>query len=76
MSTIKPRFNVRFKQPRGSLRMQPSAALHEGLMLLSESDEVQPLLFEAQTVGKILTIEVFQSHDGKPILIHFGKEDA
>ena len=56
--------------------MQPSAALHEGLKLLSESDEVQPLLFEAQIVGKILTIEVFQGHDGRPILIHFGKEDA
>ncbi len=29
-----------------------------------------------RTRGKIVTIEVFQSEVGNPILIHFGKEDA
>jgi hypothetical protein len=50
--------------------------MHEALMLLSEADELQPLFSEADKAGKMVAIEVFQSRDGQPILIHFSKEAA
>jgi hypothetical protein len=48
--------------------------MHEALMLLSEADELQPLFCEANRTGKPVSIEVFQTRDGRPILINFTKE--
>lgn len=76
MSMSMQRVIFRFKHPSGSHHGQPSPALHEALMLLSEADELEPLYCEAENTGKIVTIEMFQSLDGNPILIHFGREDA
>jgi len=76
MSISMERVIFRFKRPSGSVQNQPSEALHEALMLLSECDEVQPLLDEADEGGKIVAIEVFQSGNGHLILIHFTQEAA
>jgi hypothetical protein len=48
--------------------------MHEALMLLSEAEELQPLYCEANRTGKLVAIEVFQTRDGQPIIIHFTKE--
>jgi hypothetical protein len=66
----------RFRRPTGSVQSHPSEALHEALMLLSEAEELQPLYCEATKAGKRVAIELFQSRDGDPILIHFGKESV
>ena len=67
---------LRFKGASGTQRCPPSHAMHHALMLLSEADELQPLFLEADRAGKFVTIEVFQSHDGKPLLIHFTMKEA
>jgi hypothetical protein len=67
---------VRFKRPRGSLQHEPSVAMTEALRRLSEAAEMQPLLAQATKSGKTVAIEVFQSRDGQPLLIHFKKEAA
>lgn len=66
----------RFRRPSDSSQHQPSAAMAGALKLLSESPEMQPLLVAAGRVGRSVAIEVFQSRDGEPILIHFTKETA
>ncbi len=74
MSMSVRRVIFRFKRPNDSPQSQPSEAMHKALMLLSECDEVQPLVDEADERGKMVAIEVFQSGDGHPILIHFAQE--
>jgi hypothetical protein len=67
----------RFHRPSGSdSQHEPSRALTEALYRLGEADEMQPLLAQARQSGKSVAIEVFQSRDGQPILIHFTKEKA
>jgi 4-aminobutyrate aminotransferase-like enzyme len=48
----------------------------EALRRLSEADEMKSLIAEARGSGKSVAIEVFQSREGQPILIHFTKENA
>jgi hypothetical protein len=67
---------LRFRRPNGSGQSQPSEALHEALMLLSEAEELQPLYCEASKAGKMVAIEVFHNRAGQPLLIHFSKEAA
>jgi hypothetical protein len=67
---------VRFRRPSGSDPQQPSRALTEALHRLGETVEMQPLLAQARQSGKSVAIEVFQSRDGQPLLIHFKKEAA
>jgi hypothetical protein len=74
MSIPVERAIFRFKSPGGTCQSQPSLAMHEALMLLSVADELRPLFWEAKKSGKTVAIEVFQTRDGQPILIHFGKE--
>lgn len=76
MSICMQRVIFRFKRPTGSRQSQPSAAMHEALMLLSEAEELQPLFSQAKKAGKLVSIQVYESRDGCPILIHFGKESA
>jgi len=66
---------VRLKRPSGAARNLPSEALNRAMALLADSDEMRPLLSEASAEGKTLAIEVFQNRAGRPILIHFGKEN-
>lgn len=65
---------VRFKRPNGVGRKMPSAALNQAMVSLADSDEMRPLLCEANAEGKALSIEVFQNREGRPILVHFSKE--
>lgn len=66
----------RFKGLADPIRFRPSDELHEALMLLSDAKELQPLYAEADEAGKLVAIEVFQSRNGQPILIHITKETA
>jgi hypothetical protein len=65
---------VRLKRLNGVGRKLPSAALNQAMVSLAESDEMRPLLCEANAEGKALTIDIFQSRAGRPILVHFSKE--
>ena len=66
----------RFRRPSGSEKQQPSMALTEALLRLGEAEEMKPLLAQAIKSGKTVAIEVFQSRDGQPLLIHIKKEAA
>jgi len=65
---------LRFRRPSDSERQQPSLAMTEALRRLSEAEEMQPLLAQASKSGKSVAIEVFQTRDGQPLLIHITKE--
>lgn len=65
---------VRFKRPSGAVRKTPSAALNQAMVSLADSDEMRPLLSEANAEGKALAIDIYQSRSGRPILVHFSKE--
>jgi hypothetical protein len=64
----------KFRHPSGSKPHEPSVAMTEALRCLSEAIEMQPLLVQARQSGKSVAIEVFQTRDGQPILIHIKKE--
>ena len=66
----------RFRRPSGSGQQEPSETMSEALRRLSETTEMQPLIVEAQKSGRSVAIEVFQTRNGEPILIHFSKETA
>ncbi len=66
---------VRLKRPSGTGRRMPSESLNQAMVSLADSDEMRPLLSEANAEGKALSIEIFQNRDGRPILVHFTKED-
>ena len=66
---------VRFKRPSGTGRKMPSAALNQAMASLADTDEMRPLLCEASSEGKALAIDVFQNREGRPILVHFSKEE-
>jgi hypothetical protein len=46
----------------------------DALQRLSETVEMQPLLAQANKSGGTVAIEVFQSRNGQPLLIHITKE--
>jgi hypothetical protein len=66
----------KFRRPNGSELQQPSLAMRDALQRLTEATEMQPLLAQATESGKTVAIEVFQSRDGQPLLIHIKKEAA
>jgi hypothetical protein len=66
----------KFRRPSGSGQHEPSVAMTEALQRLGEAEEMKPLLAQARQSGKSVAIEVFQSRDGQPLLIHFKKEAA
>lgn len=73
--TMLDRVIVRVRRPSGKVESIPSEALNIALTSLADADEVQPLLCEATDEGKALTIELFQNRAGRPMLIHFSKEE-
>jgi hypothetical protein len=66
---------VRVRRPSGKVRSIPSESLNMALTSLADADEIQSLLCEATDEGKALSIELFQNREGKPLLIHFSKEE-
>jgi len=66
----------KFRCPSGSSQQQPSMVMTEALRRLSEAEEMKPLISEARKSGGTVAIEVYQSRDDQPILIHFAKERA
>ena len=66
----------KFRRPRGAEHQTPSLSLTEALRHLSETVEMRPLIAGARKSGGAVAIEVFQTRDGQPILIHFTKENA
>jgi hypothetical protein len=66
---------VRFKRPSGTGRKIPSAALNQAMVSLADSDEMRPLLYEANAEGKALAIDIVQDRSGRPIFVHFTKEN-
>ena len=66
----------KFRRPSGSSDKEPSVAMSDALRRLSEAEEMQPLLAQASKSGRSVAIEVFQTRNGEPILIHFSKETA
>ena len=67
---------LRFRRPSGSDSQQPSRALTEALHRLVGAEEMQSLLAQARQSGKSVAIEVFQTRNGQPLLIHIKKEIA
>jgi len=65
---------VRVRRPSGNVESVPSESLNCALTSLADTEEVQPLLCEASGEGKVLSIELFQSRSGRPLIIHFSKE--
>lgn len=73
--TLLDRVIVRVRRPSGKVRSIPSESLNLALTSLADADEIQPLLSEATDEGKALSIELFQNREGRPLLIHFSKEE-
>ena len=67
---------VRFKSPSGTQRRAvPSEALNQAMVSLADTDEMRPLLCEASIEGKALAIDIVQDRSGRPIFVHFTKEE-
>ena len=66
---------VKFKRARSIERKLPSEALNQAMVSLADTDEMRPLLCEASSEGKALAIDIFLNRDGRPILVHFTKEE-
>jgi len=60
----------KFRSPASAPPKQPSAKMTEALRLLSESDEMQPLVANARAQRRRVVVEVFHRSDGTPLLIH------
>ena len=66
----------KFRRPRGVVRQLPSQGMADALRRLGETEEMKPLIAEANKCGQPIAIEVFQTRSGQPILIHITKEKA
>ena len=67
----------KFRRPSGSdPQQEPSRALTEALHRLGEAEEMQSLLAQARQSGNFVAIEVFQTRNGQPLLIHIKEEAA
>lgn len=73
---LRDRIVVRFKSPSGAeRRLLPSEALNQAMASLADTEEVRPLLCEASNEGKALAIDFVQDRSGRPIFLHFNKEE-
>jgi hypothetical protein len=66
---------VRFKHASGIGWKLPSEALNQAMVSLADTDEMRPLLCESSSEGKALAIDIYQNRMGRPILVHFTKEE-
>jgi hypothetical protein len=60
----------RFRRPASVPPKKPSAKMTKALRLLSESEEMEPLVANAQSQRRRVVVEVFHRSDGTPLLIH------
>jgi len=60
----------RFRRPASLPHQEPSNKMTEALRLLSESDEMKPLVADAKAQHRRVVVEVFHRSDGTPLLIH------
>ena len=65
---------VRVRRASGAASRIPSASLSQAMASLADTEEMRPLLSEANAEGKALAIDVYRGRTGMPILIHFSKE--
>jgi hypothetical protein len=68
-----PNVVFKFCRPSGSMRQEPSVAMTEALRRLGEAEEMRPLIAQASKNGKAVAIEVFQTRNGQPLLIHITR---
>ena len=61
---------LRFSRPSGAAFRKPSQTMADALQRLTDSDEMQSLVSEAQSQGRKVVVQVFHSSAGHPILIH------
>ena len=74
--TMLDRVIVRFKSSSGAGRERlPSESLNHAMVSLAESDEMRPLLHEVDAEGKVFAIDIVQDRTGRPIFVHFTKEE-
>lgn len=62
--------SFKFCRPSGVSAREPSVAMTRALQALSEADEIREFVAEARAQRKDVVVEVFQSRDGQPLLIH------
>jgi hypothetical protein len=60
----------KFSQPSGAASRKPSKGMTEALHHLTEADEMQALIAEAQAQGRKVVVQVYHSAEGHPFLIH------
>lgn len=60
----------RFRRPANVPPSTPSTKMTEALRLLSESEEMMPLVTTARAQHRRVVVEVFHRSDGTPLLIH------
>lgn len=65
----------KFSRPSGAPTSKPSQTMTDALQQLSESAELQPLVAGARAKGRKVVIQVFQSSQGDPFLIHLAAVD-
>lgn len=73
---MRDRVIVRLRRASGAGRRVPSDSLSRAITSLAHSEEMRPLLCEANAEGKALAIDVFHDRAGSPILVHFSKENV
>jgi hypothetical protein len=70
METLyKPGIVFRFRRSKSSLGRSPSKAMTEALRNIAECEEMHPFVADARARRRNVTIEVFHSSDGHPLLI-------
>ena len=62
--------SFKFCRPSGAPAREPSVAMTRALQALSESEEIQQFVAEAHAQRRTVVLEVFQSRNGRPLLIH------
>ena len=60
----------KFRRPASAPPKKPSVKMTEALRLLSESEEMKPLVHNAQAQHRRVVVEVYHRGDGTPLLIH------
>jgi len=67
---------LKFSVPSGKPGRKPSRSMIAALQTLCAATELRGLAEDAHAHGRKLVLQVFQSADGSPILIHLGYQKA
>jgi hypothetical protein len=63
---------LKFSRPSGATGRKPSTSLANAMRQLAAADELKSLASEAGQHGRKLVVQVFQSAEGHPFLIHLA----